>query len=348
MFFLPIEASKTAGCAMVIAKDGSVDITASGYETGEQSHLLIFAGRIRIDLLPMSGISSIVCGEAVRFDIIKGTALVHCGKEKAGIKSGNITIETANSVFSISKSQINVLSGFVTVKVRKKNIRAGIGMSLDLKSGKISNTAEPESLAMDKFNILCTVNLEPKDYINARNAFAGAFNAFYHAGSTYFSFDNPKEDYDLKFDLKMEKKDSRYLFNGMIKNPLTDETVAIIHEDEPADETGILSGFSKAGMKAGRAIQFYGSRVLTEGTKVFIEVDGYNTENANEIKEILEKTPGINGLKYTDFDGKKAVFEMQFMGNGYDLAEIIRGIKIKNKSINIWKISKFVVKLTIV
>jgi hypothetical protein len=95
-------------------------------------------------------------------------------------------------------------------------------------------------------------------------------------------------------------------------------------------------------------MQYYGSKVLTEGTRVFVEAESGNTENSNEIKEILEKTPGVSSLKYSDFQGKKVVFDMLFTGNGYDMAVILRDTKVQNKHINIWKYSKFVVKLTIV
>jgi hypothetical protein len=354
VFSLSMAADKSADCVLIIASKGQVKISGAGYETGKDASLALLAGQTRIDLLPLSKISAIQCSPAISLKIIKGTAWVRCGNAKAGISSGIVTIEASGAVFSASSARVNVYSGFVTVKNGKKTTRVGRSMGYDIETGKAANMADAgagdaaRQTGMDKLDVLCTVDLESKNYVNARNAFAGAFTAFYHAGRAYFSFDNPKEDYDLNLDLRIEKKNARYLFNGTIKNPLTNETVAIINNDEPADEGGMLSGLSKSGIDAGKALQYYGSKVLAEGTKVFVEAEGGNTENANEIRQLLEKTPGVSLVKHTDFNGKKAVFEMQFTGNGYDLAEILNNIKVQNKSINIWKYSKFVVKLTII
>ena len=336
-----------------ISSTGQVSSVAGFYSTGVDSSVSIKAGHSRIDLLADARMGAIKTNGDARVKIEKGTAWVRCGDEKAVITAGSTVIEAENAVFSASPARINVYSGFVTAVNGKKNARVGMGFCLKTATGKISVIGEDASgktarqINMDKLNLLCTVVLEPKDYNGARAAFAGAFTAFYHAGKAYFSFDSPREDFDLSFDLKIGRKDQKYLFNGIITNPITGETVGVFSDEEPSDANGMSTGLSKAGLQAGRTIQYYGSKILTEGTRVFVEADGGNTENANEIKQILEKTPGISALKYTDYQGKKAVFDMISTGNGYDIADILKAIKVQNKHINIWKYSKFVVKLTI-
>jgi hypothetical protein len=339
----------------IISLTGQVESAGGQYLTGRDSTVSIKAGLARIDLFPESGAGQFRIGQDLKFKLEKGTIWVRCGDQKAVITAGPVLIEAGDAVFSASLSSVSVYSGFVTVRTGKKSVRAGMGKVLELANWKLSGMAgQPETdmgaaakIRMDKFDMLCSVNLETRDFINAREAFTGAFSAFYYAGHVYFSFDSPKDDYDLSFDLKIDRKEQKYQFRGLIKNPMTNETIGVFSDDEPADQNGLSSGLIKAGLQAGRAIQYYGSKVLTEGTRVFVEAEGGNTENANEIKEILETTPGVSSLKSTDFQGKKAVFEMLFTGNGYDLAGILKDRKVQNKHINIWKYSKFVVKLTI-
>lgn len=346
--------SIAAECAGIIASKGTVKASQTGYETGKDSTLSIMAGNVRIDLLPETKIGPVACGTIVSLKLIKGAAWVRSGISKVSVSTGSVVLESSKSVFSLTPRQVSVYSGFVTVKNNKKITRVGRSMCLDFAAGKntnISDAAAGDSarqVKMDKFTLYCGVNVEPKDYITARSTFAGAFTAFYHAGRALFAFDNPKEDYDLNMDLKIEKKGPRSIFNGIIKNTLTTETVAIFSVDETADEAGMQRGLTKAGIETARALQTYGSRILTEGTKVFVQMEGHTPEIANEIKQILEKNPAVTGLKYTDAKGKTGLYEMQFKGNGCDLAEILSNRKVQNKHINIWKNSKFVVKLTII
>jgi hypothetical protein len=352
--FAAFSISLAADCAVVIASKGKVKAAAAGYETGALSSLAVLSGQARIDILESSKTGPIHCSPTAGLKLEKGRVWVRCEKSKAAIICSGVTAEGINSVFSASLAQIDVYSGFVTIKGGKKLTRLGRSMRYDIGSGKISNIGDTGSnddgkqILMDKFDIYCTLDAQTKDYINIRNTFAGAFTAFYHAGKAFFSFDSPKENYDLNLDIKINTANSRYIFNGVIKNTISNDTVAIFSDDETQNETGMQGGFTKMAIEAGRAIQNYGSKVLNEGTKVFIEVQGNNTENANEIRKILEKTAGINGLKYSDSNGKNSIFEMQFTGNGYDLAGILEGRKVQNKSINIWKNSKFVVKLSII
>ena len=272
--------SMAAECVLVIASKGAVKVTAAGYETGKDSTLALIAGQARVDLLPDSKIGPVSCSPAVKVKLIKGSAWVRCGKEKAHISSGLVTLESSNSVFLATTKQISVYSGFVTVKNNAKITRAGRSMCYDFAAGKITNISDETAGAalpqvkMDKFSLYCAVNLDPVDFITARSTFSGAFTAFYHAGQAFFSFDNPKEDYDLGMELKLEKKNTRYMLNGMIKNPLTSETVAIYSVDEAADETGMQRALTKAAIETARALQSYGSKVLTEGTTVFVEMEG--------------------------------------------------------------------------
>ena len=76
-----------------------------------------------------------------------------------------------------------------------------------------------------------------------------------------------------------------------------------------------------------------------QGRMIIVEMTDSRSEDMDEFTKILSGISGVKILEEKKYYDVKRVFIIQYIGNGFDLAEIIKNYNVKNKKFDIWHAS---------
>jgi len=276
------------------------------------------------------------------------------------ITDGAADVKFSKAIVSADKTSVRVYNGTARAGNKGGSVELTQMTMTGLKTPAPKKFIQPPSdweaacLASGRMAILVDADAEPGFLKQARNAFDAVLAAYNFTGETDYSWLDKQKEHDITIKFKAAANTNGIpSVNGYITNDATSEVIGIIDiQQKPSSAEGSAMAAAyqsilvKAAQSSGLKIQEQDEKWLKYGTRLFIEASGFNKDEYNEIKAILEGINGISSIKYSDFYGQKGVYEANYIGSGFDLAEILKQVKLKNSSINVWKYSKNVVKLS--
>ncbi len=353
-------AANDCACAIYPA----MEVLKSGYKAAGPSDSVLSINGSRFYLKKGSEIKVENCGKPKqRVILVKGSVLVISPQAAAEVKSGDIVIKTRNAVFFVDENTAKVYQGSFRYTGRKGSFAVAQGNSVNFKTNKIfvlydSSGTAPEDWAdgiLDKWKVVIAFipEMEQKYRPQAEAFFRSAFSGYFFNRLISYKYNkNEAPDFNVKINGDIDEK-NQVKVKAVIENTATGGITAIVQEnqgaagnDDKAKNDAMQTALIKAAAGVGEKINSYYQEVIRSGTAVYIELSGLNQEQYDEIKESISGVPGINIIKERAFYGQKRIIEVNYPGTGADLTFIINGMSFKKSSINIWKYSQNVVKLS--
>lgn len=151
--------------------------------------------------------------------------------------------------------------------------------------------------------------------------------------------DNPE------FFVKINISENKKIVNGTIFHILSERIIGII--DNKTEKMPIEYFAIDTGNKILQVINSFIEDEFYLGKILVIEMMGFDEDTLKAIKEFLLKIAGVKIIEERNYYEIKKVLKINYIGNGYDIAEIIKNSKIGNKKLNIWHISKNNLKIKV-
>ncbi|MCX7699213.1 MAG: hypothetical protein N2114_07110 [Candidatus Goldbacteria bacterium] len=146
-----------------------------------------------------------------------------------------------------------------------------------------------------------------------------------------------------EFLIKITISESDGKINGTVTHIPAQQIIGII--DETLDKNDITNiNVTVIASRILDVINLYRDNELHNGRMVIIEASDFINKDIDEFRKILSDIPGNKILEEKSYYNIKNVFKMNFLGNGHDIAEIIKN---RNKKVNIYYISKNNLKIKI-
>jgi hypothetical protein len=349
----------------VSAKPGAVITAGSTITTEKGSFALNFGAcaEVRCGAGSSIAVDKIVKGNTgteAFFTLKSGECFVRAVKSPENcavvISAPFASMKTSNGAFyaNCREKTVEVYDGIVEAGLKDKMrvLKAGLAM----KKGAVARITgkagawEKWNFDRDKDDIYVNFNGDIDNFEAVRKELDAGLAGGYIAGKIIF-FGNPEpEDISVKTTFRI--KGVTVTANGTVTQG-ADSVLGVIDLNEkadagnkPSESAAFIRIVNNVSSSVLEILEQAESKALKSGRIVDVIIDGGDDPVYEKIKNSISLLPGFLGIKEKKYYNNKMVFEVMYMGTGYDIAEALIGMA-KKTHINIWKYSKNVVKLNV-
>jgi len=146
-----------------------------------------------------------------------------------------------------------------------------------------------------------------------------------------------------EFLVKINISENDKTVKGTILHIPSEKIIGIIDENIEAIETEYMA--INTGNNILRIINSFIEEELHTGRVLVMETTEFNADEIKILTGILNNIPGLKILEKKSYYEIKNVFKINYIGTGYDIAEVLKNKDINNKKINAWFVSKNNIKI---
>lgn len=248
----------------------------------------------------------------------------------------NIEINGATIDINTTNNLLTVFNGVVYISGKRVNKRETINLT-NKNISVIKDLDEWQKKNMNEEIVSVMVEMQGKKEIVEK--FNNKLKEIFENNYWTSAKDNPE------FLVKINVSENDKTVKGTISHILSEKIIGIIDdktEEKPIEYFAINTG--------NNILQVINSFIEDEfylGKTLVIETTGFDEGTLKAIREVLLKISGVKIIEEKSYYEIKKVFKINYTGNGYDVAEIIKNSNINNKKLNIWHISKNNLKIKI-
>lgn len=253
-------------------------------------------------------------------------------------KKTQIEVNRATIDINSEKDTLFVFNGFVYVNGNRVNR----GQNISIKNFKINKTENPDEWQKENIKSeITSVSVETQ----AKDEIKDMFNKKIYEILADNYLTSGKDETEFLVKLTISEKDGSV--RGTITNIINEKIIGIIDE-KLTDSSDKSFPVEYAAVKIGNNLIFiinsFIENELYKGRTIVIESSQLNEVDLNVLKNILLNISGLKITEERSYYNIKHIIKVNYMGNGYDIAEII---KIKNNKFNIWHISRSDIKIKV-
>jgi len=259
---------------------------------------------------------------AVRLSPVK----VICGKDRIEINGATVDVNVAENLLTVFNGSV-----FVSGK------RVNKGETINLKNRNVSFVKEPDDWQNENVKAeTATVTVETRAEDKIKELFDKKIKEILK--NNYFTSGENEPEFLVKIDVSGQD----IAVKGTITHVVSGKIIGIIDENKTGNDEKNTLPEIKA-MQIGNDITFRINSFIEDefkqGRMIIVEMTDARSEDMDEFTKILSGISGVKILEEKKYYDVKRVFIIQYIGNGFDLAEIIKNYNVKNKKFDIWHAS---------
>jgi hypothetical protein len=253
-------------------------------------------------------------------------------------KKIQIEVNRATVDINSEKNTLFIFNGFVYMNGNRVNK----GQNINLKNFKINKTENPDTWQEENIKAeITSVSLETQ----AKDEIKDKFNKKIYEILTDNYLTSGKDENEFLIKLTISEKDNTV--KGTINNIINEKIIGIIDEklnDGNYQSFPVEYAAVKTGNNLISIINSFMEGELYKGRTIAIETSQLNDTDLNVLKNILLNISGLKIIEEKSYYKIKHIIRVNYIGNGYDIAEII---KDKSNKFKIWYISKSNIKIKV-
>ncbi len=265
-------------------------------------------------------------------NITKGRIWVSATKRallKVSIGKKSFEINGATVDINTNKKTLVVFNGIIYLSGKRINKRE----SINLKNNEISilkDTDDWQKKNMTEETNSVVVEMQEENEITEK--FNNKLKEMFENNYWTSAKENPE------FFIKTNISEKDKTVKGIITHILSEKIIGII--DEKIEEINPEYIAINTGNNILRIINSFIEDEFYKGRVLVVETTEFTTDDLKIFRDILHNIPGIKIIEEKSYYEIKNIFKVNYIGTGYDIAEILKNNSINNKKLNIWQISK--------